>query len=283
MSFSFSIAAKNPLKYQDLLDQLGKDAKINCCEQDSVGEFLTGIRHFYIPGVTCRTPEVALEQAGYSVRILACAAPEDYHLAFKIAQSIASLSGVEITGEDGQQVTADDLPGKYNAEWINADIDGGLEFLLSTARSSSSGLVNMSGAKRDFYIGPRLAQELLGLGDRQLMLAALFEKMRITQYFDETEYYMPSVKSFPGSYKKFVVWGSDVQYYFPWVQYFAVVVDEANPPLFLPSQNLIAVAGDKVTWLDEKQALVGAVSSEEWPALVKRARPFEVSADTLGA
>jgi hypothetical protein len=67
-----------------------------------------------------------------------------------------------------------------------------------------------------------------------------------------------------------------VQYFFPWVQHIVIVdEDKSNSSLFVPYSALPELAGDRITWLAEKQALIAPCSKTDWPALLQRARDFK--------
>jgi hypothetical protein len=280
VSFSFYIESKSKLKYQQLM----QIDHLSCFEPPAAAEkHLTGVRHFFIPNVSCRGSEVAVEEDGYSVRVLACSAPEDYELSLTLVETIAKSTNGKISGECGSKVTVKQLRSKFDSEWINND----LNLSFAAVESSAAGLTNgqylsLSGAVRDFYVGPRMLQELSKLGSVESMRNEFFEKFRAVQYIDPELYYFPSIRVFPKSSKKFVVWGPGCQYFFPAIQVFALVsLEDGVPPLFVDSDCLQELAGERISWLDEKQALVSSVAESDWPDFLLRARKFEIDPATL--
>lgn len=280
MSFTFYIECESKLEYLQLMqiDQL------SCVEPAAVAEkHLIGVRHFFIPNVSCRGSEVAAEEDGYSVRILACSAPEEYELAFTLVETIAKLTNGKISGECGSSVTVEQLRSKFDSGWINNDLDGSFAAVKSAAAGLTDGeYLSLSGAVRPFYVGPRMFQELNKLGSEESMRNVFFEKFRAVQYVDPELYFIPPIRVFPKSSKELVVWGPECPYFFSAIQVFALVSpDDGVPPLFVDSNCLQELAGKRISWLDEKQALVSSVAESDWPDFLLRARKFEIDPSTL--
>ncbi len=280
MSFTFYIECKSKLEYLQLMqiDQL------SCAEPEAASEkHLIGVRHFFIPNLSCRGSEVAAEEDGYSVRILACSAPEEYELAFTLVETIAKLTNGKISGECGSSVTVEQLRSKFDSEWINNDLDGSFAAVKSAAAGLTKGeYLSLSGAVRPFYVGPRMFEEFRKLGSEESLRNEFFEKFRAIQYIDPELYYIPSIKVFPQSSKELIIWGPGCQSFIPAVQVFALVsLEDEVPPLFVGSDCLQELAGEKISWLDEKQALVSSVDESDWPDFLSKARKFEIDPATL--
>lgn len=280
MSFTFYIECKSKLEYLQLMqiDQL------SCAEPVAASEkHLIGVRHFFIPNVSCRGSEVAAEEDGYSVRILACSAPEEYELAFTLVETIAKLTNGKISGECGSSVTVEQLRSKFDSAWINND----LNLSFAAVESSAAGLTNgeylsLSGAVRPFYVGPRMFEEFSKLGSEESLRNVFFEKFRAVQYVDPELYYIPAIRLFPHSSKELIIWGPGSPSLIPAAQVFALVsLEDEVPPLFVDSDCLQELAGERISWLDEKQALVSSVDESDWPDFLSQARKFEIDPATL--
>lgn len=275
MSFTFYIECKSKLEYLQLMqiDQL------SCCEPTAAAEkHLIGVRHFFIPNVSCRGSEVAREDDGYSVRILACSSPEDYELAFTLVETIAKSTNGKISGECGSTATVEQFRSKFDSEWRGNDQNLSFAAVRSAAVGLPSGeSLSLSGAVRPFYVGPRMFHELSKLGSEEDVRKEFFEKFRAVQYIDPELYYVPSIRVFPKSSKELVIWGPGCQYFLPATDVFALVsLEDEAPPLFVDSSCLQELAGERISWLDEKQALVSSVEESDWPDFLLRARKFEI-------
>jgi hypothetical protein len=79
-----------------------------------------------------------------------------------------------------------------------------------------------------------------------------------------------------GRETRFAVWLPGENLLFPRVDYVALRVTEGEI-VVVPFAVVAELAGPNGTWLDECQLLVGAITGDDWTALVARARPLAAS------
>jgi hypothetical protein len=288
MSFSFYIACDSPIKTADLIKDT-QAGHIVCTElkldPHHIGKMLsnllkrntpfTGIRHFYIKDVTCRSVEIAYEESGYRVRIMSCSAPEDYELAFSLVESIAYLKKkTTVLTEQDEMLNVAELRQKFDRAWVDGEIQSAFEMVLRTAEKN---VISLEGATRQFYVGPRLVSELLALESNERRLETFFQTQRHVQHLNTDGYYSANTMLVGNPPRPMTSWTANLPYFFPWVTHFSVITMQSPKDLFIaPADKLLEIVGDKVTWLDEKQTLVKAIPKDEWPAFVASAREFAV-------
>jgi hypothetical protein len=77
---------------------------------------------------------------------------------------------------------------------------------------------------------------------------------------------------------RFAAWSAGVRTLMPSVTAFAL----AGPQhLFVPSSALATLAGDRLEWLDEEQAILEPIPDDEWDAFTERARKVQATPEEL--
>ena len=124
-----------------------------------------------------------------------------------------------------------------------------------------------------------LLRELQAAGPPEALPERMLQAIRRVQYVDPEQYDPAGVlEAAAGGEKggrpfRFAVWGPGKSYLLPAVDQLLVDADGKQTDVFLiPYQALPEIAGERCSWLDEKQTLVQAFAEREWPALVERAR-----------
>ncbi|WP_394838592.1 DUF4299 domain-containing protein [Pendulispora rubella] len=276
MSFSFYLPAAAPPRFSQLVDALAEPDWV--CEGPEDDRFTNDFFvHPYLAGRAARGVELGLSDGTLQIRIMTCSSRADHELALRLVDTLAKMLESTIRPEDGDPISREQFSAQYGESWVEHMLASGPGVVLAMARKGQT--LTLMGAKRAFYVGPRLVAELTKQGDAGFGERLLNAMVRL-QSIDEEEYYTASVLVVkPKEWEadedgvKLAVWAPNVAYLFPDVEYFAVLLPDGGH-LIVPRSAGASIADDRWTFLDEKNALVEATAAPEWPALIARARPF---------
>lgn len=277
MSYSFYIKATRRVDYPRLIQGLKIPRLV---APEGRGTWPEGALHFYRDGVSTRSTEVTLENGAFQVRSMVLAAPEDWELAFRLVEALAQATGSPVEPEDGDPFPASALRGRYNTAWLRHHTDSGINVVTLWAKTQGE-TITMPGPVREVHIGPRLFAELEAGGPAEGLADRLLAAIRRVQYVDLTGYHPAGImevsrrdgdQSFTLS-----VWGSEQATFFSSPEYLHLVSDDPDAePVLVPYGVLPSLAGDRLTWLDEKQCLVTAVDAAAWAEIFGRAHSLRV-------
>jgi hypothetical protein len=127
-------------------------------------------------------------------------------------------------------------------------------------------------------MGPRIAGEILRHASKEDAGKEWVDRMRKTQYVSP-EYFVPKIYQLHANKRKFTIFAPELAIVFPWVQY--VAINDEEDLHYIPYDSLLQVLGERVTWLDEKQTLVTAVSEKEWSQFMQAALPHTVDLEDV--
>ena len=278
MSYTFQLKTPVPPGGEALFEAVG-DAGLVCAErslEELAGPWPDEVLHFYREGLSTRAVEVAYDGVTFKVKILTASCPDDYGLALDFVCAAARDVGGEVESEEGVGFPAEERDAHYGPDWIAEHIRKEVSHVVGLAIKEQQ-IVTMGCTTRNFYLGPRVAHEILQ-GPSDTTPERLFERIRELMYIDldAAESIVPaevmSVDGRDGQPMRFAVWEPGVITLFPDVERLALLSDDR---IMIPYRSLEALAGrGRVTWLDERHALVGAVPPDEWDGLVRKARPL---------
>ena len=281
MSFTFSVATASPPPLASIVGRLGGGFRFEEHQvADGAQPWPPMCVHLYRPGVSTRSVELCHAGGAVKVRLLACSAPEDYELGLRLVRVVAELAGAPIRPEDGDEISAHDLHDRYGAEWIAGQVSAGAGTLAALALER--GLVTMRGPVRDFHVGKRLLDELRD-GSARRFAERLLAAFRRSQYVDPERYYEAypiEVAAADGTRTlEVVMWApSSIGYLFSPVDYVFLMAREQDggDMLVVTFDAVPEIAGDRCTFLDERQLLVEPVGEQEWSELSDRAEKYRV-------
>jgi hypothetical protein len=236
--------------------------------------------HLFTPGISARSVEVCYARGVVKVRLLACSAPEDYHLGLRLVRVVAELAGAPIRPQDGDELAANELPDRYGAKWVADQVSAGVGVLAALA--VEHGQVTLRGPVRDFHVGKRLLDELRD-GSAPRFVERLLAAFRRTQYVDPERYYEAhpiEVAAADGTRTlEVAMWApSSIGYLFSPVDYVFLMAREQDggDMLAVTYDAVPEIAGDRCAFLDERQLLVEPVGEQEWSDLSERAEKYRV-------
>jgi hypothetical protein len=281
VSFTFSVATASPPPLASIVGRLGGGLRFE--EDLTAGGATPWPRmcvHLYTPGVSTRSVEVCYARGAVKVRLLACSAPEDYHLGLRLVRVVAELAGAPIHPQDGGEIAATDLHDRYGAEWVAGQVSAGAGVLAALA--AEHGQVTMRGPVRDFHVGKRLLDELRD-GSAPRFAERVLAAFRRTQYVDPEHYYEAhpiEVAAADGTRTlEVAMWApSSIGYLFSPVDYVFLMAKEQDggDVLVVTYDAVPEIAGDRCAFLDERQLLVEPVGEREWSELSERAEKYRV-------
>lgn len=281
MSYTFTLNAASFLGPQSLLRAIDDRRARILDELDGVDQWLDRkCYHFYIDNFSTRGVECALEADGLTVRILSCSNAEDYELAEKLLRT-APIGDAEVQSEEDESVPLPELATIFSKSWVDAQIESGPRVVAAMVKKDRK-ILTVPGLLRDAHFGPRLIAELESAspsGSTADFTARFLEKLREIRYAPTGDYFVASIMSAtpPGEAKamRFAVWGEGVGYFFPNVEFLAVRAAEKDV-FFIPRARLDTLLPGRLRYLDEIQCFVESITPADWPALVTKARAFDV-------
>jgi hypothetical protein len=277
VSFSFHVPCERPPRFSTVVDAIGEpDWAVEEATPADDAFARSVFYHPYLRGRAARGIELGWDDDTFEVRILTCSSRADYELGVKTALVLARLANATVHPEGDEPLSIDSARAKYGDAWIDRMLVSGPPIVLQMA--AKNGIV-LSGPRRDFHIGPRFVSELRNRPSDMRPEEQLLDAMVRVQDVDEERWYPASVMRVTpkqgGEDAAFTlaVWAPDVSYVFPSVELFAITSAEN---LLVPHEKGPELAGDRWTWLDEKNALVEKTPQREWDDFVTRARKHAV-------
>lgn len=273
MSYCFAIKSPKSISYEDFINAIGLADLIVESDHEDVPEHLTGSNLMYIEETSCRGVTISHSDDDYEITINHPSCRDDWHLGLKAIESLAEQFEQPIEVED-RELSVDEFRKIYNASWIAEQFQIGADVALQQAsEQKGGGTISIEGSIRPFYMGERLAKEILSNKSKEDAHAELVERMRNAQFVGP-EYFVPKVYEM-SSGKKFVAFGPNLQMVCPWVQYVALATPD-NESIFVPFEALADLHAGKISWLDEKQTLLEPFSKEEWASIIEKAKAKSV-------
>jgi hypothetical protein len=288
VSYSWHVRSSWIPTISDLLVGTALDG-VDCAEDPddaSTASLSDDVWHLYQVRESARTVEVDYQDGRVGVRLMTLSAPAELEIALRVLELVASRGD----GTFGSEDTDEDLPlstlrERFDAAWLAAQNDSGTRSILALLAERGEN-VTIPGVVRDVVLGPRTIGELVARGPDGELARRVVDKIRAVQWLDIDDAFEASVMSVSraddpdASRTTIAVWGPDVRYLFPQVQFLVVREDpgsEASELLWVPFEALAAVAdGAFEHQIDEVQALVDATPAAGWADLVARARAYAV-------
>ncbi len=271
MSLEFAVLASKRPVYRDVIRAVAVSGLV-CAEDVGADEaWPDESLHFHRHGVSCREIGIGYAEGAFRIGVPAFAAAEDFDLAIRFAESFAEQCDSVIETEEGETLSPGRARDTLNDEWIRERIEAWTEKLFAMVRREQ-GCYQIPGPVRSFYIGPRVSSELTEGAPAEELSGRLAEAIRRVQYAYEDTHFAVSVmalrvKGTDGEVTA-SAWGEGVAHLFAPVDFLVVGGDRS---LFVPYESLPEVAGDRLSWLDERQALVEAAEGEDWKGILQRA------------
>jgi hypothetical protein len=233
-------------------------------------------------GRSTRTTEVDWQAGKLTIVIRALASPDDCDLALRVAEAAARLTGTATVDADYfGAVDIAELFRLHDADWMREQAESGTRALTALIRDGR-GPMSMPGPKRSCFIGERLLAELEASGPPAALPERVLATLRRVQWnvppgFREAGVFVSGGSDDgQGRETRFAVWLPGEDLLLPRVDYVALRVTEGEI-VMVPFRVVAELAGPHGTWLDECQLLVGAITGDDWTALVARARPLSAS------
>jgi hypothetical protein len=280
MSISFFIPSSTEPSFRVLLGSLGYDDLQSEEERHDNSRWSDRYWHFYRPGVSARSVEATYEGGQFQVRLLTPSAPDEFELAFRLIEAAAEQLDRPVVPEDDNPFPVKELRRRYPDSWVRRRIESGVMAVLYIVREEQQ-TVMLSGPVRPFYVGPRFLSEVEADGPSEAIAERFLDRLLQSQYIDPEVFFpaerMQALRD-DGSEDPvtFAIWGPGVRYLFPDVQFLVLMGESPGRHVFIPAVVLPELAGDNFHWLDEVQCLVEAIDEDDWPALLDRARQYEV-------
>jgi hypothetical protein len=255
-----------------------KRLQLSCLEElPPSGAWPTGHFHFYRDGVSTRTTEVSWNGKSFCVRIFTLASAEDYHIAVEIAAHTAGCFTARIEPEDVGDLgplAPNELRQIYDTSWGDSMTTAMAKIMCEMAIDENKE-ITIPGPVREFYLGPEIATTVINSGKADQLHERIAERMRQLQYPSD-DVFEANLMSVPGHEEKqlkMAIWGPEVRYFFPKVDYLVLLNEQ---PLYLPYEKAKLIPGVKLNFIDEHQIIVELVAEKNWDAFVDSARPFLV-------
>ncbi len=270
MSYSMSVELSATPELASIVRSLGADVVIH--EEVPAGGWPEDVEavHLYQVGKSTRGIEVGYEDGTFSVRMLACAGPDDWRLAYATMAAAAGPDAT-ITGEDG-------TTGRCATGWEDFGRVMARELATSIVTIKTmvaqGNAMEMNGAVRPVYFGPKMLERV---GDNPLHL---LEAIQVVQYIDAQGFEfvdyqnLASLLGLGVDVGGFSVWDPTKAQAFAPAPTLGIKCDEAG--LYISTDSIAAVAGKRLIWLDEKQFAIAATPAAELPALIARAKEHRV-------
>lgn len=281
VSFSFSLRLDEPPPISVVIDAL-REPHWACTEELPLDDQWSSgsVIHPFVKGKSARGVEVSFEDGRFQVRILTCSSRADYVLGLRLVDVLATLGRSTVTPEDGKPMARELLAARYDHAWIEQMVDWGPEAIMKMVETDAQTLT-MSGAVREVHVGPRFVSDLRARkGDmtaEQQLLAAMvrIQNIDVGRWYAASAFRVTPRGKGEADAVTLAAWAPDVAYLFPSVQFFAIVAQNGTDVL-VTNEHAAGLAGDRWTWLDEKNALCEAVPQADWGAFVLRAREHAV-------
>lgn len=269
MSTSILLRCGAPV-LDDLLDALAlPDLR---CDAGAAG-LVPGLYRFHREAISARFTELKVTAASVKVRIFSLAAPEDVALAMRLVSALSDLGGVhEADAEMMGATPIAAIVAHHDAAWADAQIRSGLRVLRAMIEDGR-GPMEIPGARRSYFVGPRVLAELADSGDEDTAHRRLLEQLRRVQWLPARTASIFLAKRRDGEEVSLAPWlGEEV--IFPSVPYAAVsreLDDGAREVFLIDSTHVPRLAGDHWTYIDERQGHIRAFGGD-WPSVVDAAR-----------
>lgn len=269
MSTRITLACGAPV-LDDLYDAIALDD----VRSDVGGEGLVpGLYRFHREGVSTRFTEVKVTDGAVAVRMFSLASPEDVALAMQIVRGVAELGGVREANAEMLGLTPiADIVAHHDAAWADAQVRSGLGVLRAMIEDGR-GPMEIPGARRSYFVGPRVLAELAETGDEDTAHRRLLSQIRRVQWMPVRTAGTFIAKRAEGEEVKLAVLMGD-EVVFPAVRYAAVsreLDDGARDVVLVDSSHVPRLAGARWTYLDERQGHLRDFGAD-WPAVVEAAR-----------
>lgn len=268
MSYALSVQLSSAPELASLLRDLGEG--VHALGEVPARGWPEGSVHLHRVGRSTRGIEILREGERLTARMLACASGEDWRLALATFEALAGPEAA-IEGEDGTAAVcataATDLAEIIESETASAIAT--IEAMVAAGRT-----IELEGPVRRVHFGARMLSDLGG-DPRELL-----EAIRRVQYieaegYEVIEYHDLASKLGLGTdVGGFSLWDPTRAQAFEPAPLLGIECDE--PGLYIPASSAPEVAGDRFTWLDERQFAVAPTPAEELPMLVARAKERRV-------
>jgi len=287
MSQSFYIQVPQPPQFKAFLEGLNLPG-LQCLglTEWPDGPWQDGVLHFARKNLSACGVEVGYAEESLQVVISPLSSAEDFDLAFRFVEAFAAHAGAPVTREDGSVLPTAELRQHFGADWAAKFNDDFLQTKLEALKHGLHYAKNVrhyeevDGCLRPFCLGPRLLAELKAAGPENELAARVVEAVRNLQWTEKYHYAEEIAVAAKGMDRPVAIalWEAGAAYLFPPVD-LLVMKDKSAHPIHIPYGKLPDVAGPSCSYADEAQCFVEAVPDAEWPALLDRARAFQVSVE----
>jgi hypothetical protein len=257
-----------------------RDALTTLCDEPDLGwsdEVATPwpdrtFTHVHLPGLSTRGLELGPEGGVFTVRVLSNSAPEELAMAVRLVAGLARSEGCTIEQDGEGAMDADTFEARFDAAWIAKTVEQDFAALVAMAADR---VVSLPGPVRDTTFGPATLARVPATSD------ALLRVMRDVNYpngpdgdeSDEGELYVSKGIRVARDGREVLIHAltSGVSYFLSKCDVYALM---DFPALHIPATELLRLAPDHVTPVDEVCVRLRAMEDDAWAEFLERARPI---------
>ena len=268
-------ALLEPFVYQvacEEADLLGEPADMRGAMRDGV------FFRLYMPLVSTRSIELGFEAGRFSATAQVGASDDDHVLARQLAARAATVAKSSIAVGVATYSHRDlaRFETAFGAARIREQTRFETATLVAAVRNEQQ-VMKLDGPVRTFHFGPRMLSEILtrDAADRDLWLTA---RIHATQW-PEVDHVAPDILEYDEPRFTAVQWRPGVRHLLESCDYYMLAAGELDDAalaaaVMVPAAELSDLAGDTLTWLDERNAILEPVPVARWDAFLARARRF---------
>ncbi|HAG94237.1 MAG: hypothetical protein CMK83_19905 [Pseudomonadales bacterium] len=248
-----------------------------------------GLTYVYRDEVSARALEVDYSDEVLQVRIFAASSPDDYRLALKLVEAVASLHGTRIEPEDNEEMTLPDFQAAYGEAWLKDHCKSCLAAILQSYTRNPESSIKLSGVNRTMELGKRVFTQMTQ--DKSRVAQEFFARLKKLNYFDKEDVYQATIIVLGNKQGdrnvRLSTYTEGVPTLFVDKNTLITLVSDADlsrndderKQQFVPLHELARMIGERAQWISENVLLAPGLSGDEWQRLQRHAA--EVAVDDM--
>lgn len=245
-----------------------------------------GFTYVYRDNVSVRALEVDFSNAELQIRIFAASSPDDYRLALKLIEAVATLCNANIEPEDNDEMTLAQFQQAYGEEWLKEHCKSNLSAVLQSYTRNPESAIKISGAGRTMELGKRVFGQLVK--DKSRVAQEFFARMKKLNYFENEDVYQATIIVLGNKQDdrrvRLCTYSEGVPTVF-WdkntlitlVSNTGLTDKDDGQQIYVPLSKLPDLIGDRAQWLSEDVLFAPGLSGDEWQQLEQHAAEISVS------
>ncbi len=278
MSHSFSLNGITNLNYSDTIQAL--DIKDVTLQESSLlnndGLWPQGYTHIYIDNVSARPIELEYNDDSLNIRILSSSSPEDYSLATKLTNLIATQYKSDVMPEDSDVIKYHDFLQTYNEEWCIKHSYQMIDMLFSMIKSDRSDL-RISTSTGEYTAGPKLLSQLEKYDN---MHDEFIKRITLFNYAEQKDIFVPSLIVLHNDEKtkqvKIATLGEGVPSLISMNANAVALSSDDHEKVIISTSQLLDILENDFDWISEDSFYVKGYSESEWEVMLKKAKAFHL-------